>query len=231
MYDTDHYSIMTGIDSHLIRFSMVAAPTLLFVGNALHPVNHNRDEQEWLAGIAGHRTQWYLAHVLVFAALPLFVPAIIGLLQQMRDRRSRLADGAALLALAGLFGTTGFVAVEGLAAWQMTAPEASRGEMAGLLERFDETAGTFLLTGLPTFLFAVALGLLGWALVRARVTPLWAPWLIVLSRLITVVAFGAGFAAGEYLMPIVAAADLLLLLGFAGLLPVVARARVHPATH
>ncbi len=29
---------------------------LLFLGNALHPVNHDRDEGEWLAGIAGHRT-------------------------------------------------------------------------------------------------------------------------------------------------------------------------------
>ena len=210
---------------------MVAAPALLFLGNALHPVNHNRDEQEWLAGIAEHRTQWYVAHVLVFAALPLFVPAVIGLLRQLRDRRARLADGAALLALLSVFGTTGFVAVEGLAAWQMTVPDASRDEMVGLLERFDETAGTFLLTGLPTFLFAVALGLLGWALVRARVTPIWAPWLVVVSRLVTVVAFGAGYAAGEYLMPVVAGADLLLLVGFAGLRPAVAHAAVQPAAH
>lgn len=222
---------MNAIEHQLLRFSMVAAPALLFLGNALHPVNHNRDEQEWLAGIAEHRTQWYVAHVLVFAALPLFVPAIVGLLRQSRDRRSRLGDGASLVALAGLFGTTGFVAVEGLAAWQMTAPGASRGEMVGLLERFDETAGTFLLTGLPTFLFALALGLLGWALVRERVTPLWAPWLIVLSRLVTVAVFGAGYAAGEYLMPIVAAADLLLLVGLAGLRPAVGHAQAQPATH
>lgn len=200
---------------------MVAAPGLLFLGNALHPVNHNRDESEWLAGIADHRTQWYVAHVLVFAALPLFVPAIIGLLQQLRDRRSGLSDGAALLALVGVFGTTGFVAVEGLATWQMTAPGASRGEMAGLLERFDETAGTFLLTGLLTLVFSVALGLLGWALVRARVAPLWASSLIAVSRVIGAVAFVAGYAAGEQLMPIVAAADLLLLLGMAGLRPAV----------
>ena len=211
---------MNSIEQHLIRFSTVAAPTLLFLGNALHPVNHNRDEQEWLAGIADHRTQWYVAHVLVFTALPLFVPAIIGLLQQLRDRRSRLADGAALLALLSVFGTTGFVAVEGLAAWQMTVPDASRGEMVGLLERFDETAGTFLLTGLPTFLFAVALGLLGWALVRAQVSPGWAPVLVVASRAIAVIIFAAGYHEGEYLMPIVAAADLLLLLGMAGLRPV-----------
>ena len=198
---------------------MVAAPGLLFLGNALHPVNHDRDEQEWLAGIAGHRTQWYVAHVLVFAALPLFVPAVIGLLQQLRDRPSRLTDGAAVLALSGVFGTTGFVAVEGLAAWQMTAPGASRGEMVALLERFDETPGTFLLTGLPTFLFAVALGVLGWALLRARVTPTWAPVVLVASRAITVVIFAAGYRAGEYLMPVVAATDLLLLLAFAGLRP------------
>ena len=199
---------------------MVAAPGLLFLGNALHPVNHSRDEQAWLAGIAEHRTQWYLAHVLVFASLPLFVPAIIGLLQRMRAPRSRLAEGGALLALFCVFGTTGFVAVEGLAAWQMTAPEAGRGEMVGLLERFDETAGTFLLTGLPTFLFSVALGLLGWALIQAHVAPLWAPSLIVVSRVISIVVFAAGYGAGEYLMPVVAAADLLLLVGVAGLRPV-----------
>jgi hypothetical protein len=212
---------MSTIEQQIIRWSMVAAPGLLFLGNALHPVNHNRDERDWLAGIAEHRTQWYIAHVLVFAALPLFVPAVIGLLRQLRDRRSRLADGAAFLALLSVFGTTGFVAVEGLAAWQMTAPGSSRGEMVGLLERFDETAGTFLLTGLPTFLFAVALGLLGWALVRARVEPRWASVLVVASRAIAVVIFAAGYHEGEYLMAIVAAADLLLLLGMAALRPVV----------
>ena len=210
---------MNAIEIHLIRWSMLIGPAFLFLGNALHPVNHNRDEQAWLAGIADHRTQWYVAHLLVFAALPLFVLVVVGLLRRLRDRRAPASDLAAFVALLGIFGAGGFVAVEGLATWQMTVPEAGRSEMVGLLERFDESAGTFLPTGLATLLFAVALGALGWTLVRAKVSPSWAPWLLVFSRVVVVTAFVAGYAGGEYPMPIIALADLLLLVAVARLRP------------
>jgi hypothetical protein len=96
----------------------------------------------------------------------------------------------------------------------MTAPGADREEMVGLLERFNDTGGTFLPTALGTLLFAVALGVLGIALLRARVQPRWPATLIVVSRAIVVAAFIGGYASGEYLMAIVAGADLLLLVAF-----------------
>jgi len=201
----------------VLSVSMIAAPALLFAGNALHPVNHGRNEREWLAGIAEHRPQWYLAHLLVFAALPLFVPAIAGLLRALRDERTRLSDVAALVAVVAAFGTAGFVSVEGFATWQMTVSGAEREAMVGLMERFNDTAGTFVPTGLATFAFSIALGLVGVALMQARVEPRWAPLTIVVSRVVATAAFMVGHEAGEYPMAIVAAADLLLLAGFAGL--------------
>ncbi|HEX2088148.1 MAG TPA: hypothetical protein VHF89_20845 [Solirubrobacteraceae bacterium] len=197
--------------------AMVAAPLLLFLGNALHPVDHDRDEQAWLAGIAGHRTQWYVAHLLVFAALPLFVPAVVGLLRALGERRAGVADAGAALAVAAGFGTAGFVAVEGFGAWQMTAPGADRETMVALLERFNDSFGTFAPTGAATLAFSIGLGVLGYALLRARVEPRWGPALIVLSRAIVVVTFAVGHETGEYLMGVVAAADLLMLAGFAPL--------------
>ncbi len=222
-HDTARYSIMTTIELHeerhrgVVTAALITAPALLFAGNALHPVNHSRDEQEWLAGIAEHRPQWYAAHLLVFASLPLFVPAIAGLLRALSGRRSALSDAGALVAVIAAFGTAGFVAVEGFATWQMTAAGADRAPMVALMERFNDEAGTFVPTGLATFVFSIALGVVGVALMRERVEPRWAPVVIVASRVVATAAFAIGHEVGEYPMAIVAVADLLLLVGFGGL--------------
>jgi len=204
---------------------MVVAPMLLFIGNALHPVNHNRDEHEWLAGIAEHRPQWLVAHLFVFASLPLFVPAVLGLLHALRRGSSRVANAGVALAVWGAVGTAGFVAVEGLAAWQMTGAPEDRDAMAGLLERFNETAATFLPTGLATFVFSVALGLLGYALLRAGAKPRWPAAAIVASRIVSCAALVVGHAADEYPMAVIAVADLLLFIGFAGVVLRLSRRR------
>jgi hypothetical protein len=129
--------------------------------------------------------------------------------------------------VAGGFGAAGFVAVEGFVSWQMTASGADRDEMVRLLERFNDSGATFLPTALPMLAFQLALGPLGIALLRARTEPRWAAMLIVASRAIVLVAFVCSQAAGEQPMPVIAAADLLLLVAFAGIgLHLVRRAQV-----
>lgn len=203
--------------STLIAWSLIAAPALLLVGNALHPVNHKANEAVWVAGIADHRTQWYVAHVVILVALPLFVPAVIALLRLLRGRTAVLAEAGAVVTLFGLFATEAFVAVEGLVTWQMTDGGANRDEMVALLERFNQEAGTFVPIGLGTAVFVAGMAVLGLALVRAGLVPPLLAWAVLVSRLIAAAAIAVGESSGEYQQAIVSGGDLVLLLGLGGL--------------
>jgi hypothetical protein len=201
----------------MIGACMVAGPALLLVGNALHPVNHKTNESEWVAGIAANRGQWYVAHLLIFIGLPLFVPAIMGIVRIVRARASAWAEGGAALAVFGLLGTEAFVTVEGFVAWHMTRAGADRGEMVALLERFNEQAATFVPVGLATPLFIVGLAVLAIALLRARVVPAVLAGVFLLSRLVVAVALVVGDVSGEYQQAVISAGDLLLVLGLGGI--------------
>jgi hypothetical protein len=201
----------------LIGVSMVAAPALLFIGNALHPVNHKTNESEWLAGIAGHRAQWYVAHLVIFVGLPLFVPAVVGLVGLVRGRASGLAEVGAALTIAGLLGTEAFVTVEGFVAWEMTSTGAGRGEMVALLGRFNEHAATSIPVGLATLLFDIGLAVVAIALLRDRVVPTALAGSFLLSRVVVAVALVVGDATGEYQQAAIAFGDALLVLALGGI--------------
>jgi hypothetical protein len=196
---------------------MIAAPALLLAGNALHPVNHKTNEAEWVAGIAAHREQWYLAHLVIFVGLPLFVPAVVGLVRLARERAPAWTEVGAALTIVGLLGTQAFVTVEGFVAWQMTSSGADRGEMVALLERFNEQAATFVPVGLATPLFAVGLAVLAIALLRARAVPLVLAGTVLLSRAVVGAALVVGDATGEYQQVAIAFGDALLVLGLGGI--------------
>ena len=203
--------------ARLIGISMIAGPALLFAGNALHPVNHKTNESEWLSGIAAHRGQWYLAHIIIFLGLPLFVPAVVGLVRLARERAAGLVDVGSALTVVGLLGTEAFVTVEGFVGWHMTSPGADRGEMVALLERFNQQAATFVPVGLATPLFAVGLAVLAIALLRARVVPAILAGVLLLSRIVVTIAIGVGDATGEYEQAAIAIGDVLLVLGLGGI--------------
>lgn len=196
---------------------MCAGPALLLAGNALHPVNHKTDEAEWIDGIAAHRSQWYVAHLLIFIGLPLFVPAVVGLVRMIRERASTWAEAGAAVTVFGLLGTEAFVTVEGFVTWHMTRAGADRSEMVSLLTRFNDQTATSVPVGLATLVFIVGLAVLAVALLRARVVPMMLALTFLVSRAVVAIALVVGDASGEYQQAAISVGDVLLLLSLGGI--------------
>lgn len=197
---------------------MIGAPLLLALGNGLHPVNHRTDTREFLAGVNAHESQWLLAHVLVFLAVPLFVPAALGLLRLLGDQTTAWSRSGVLLTVFGLFGTEAYVTVEGFVQWNMaTTPGVNFEQMAEVLERFNEHAVSFVLTGLGVLLYTLGLLILAIAVTRARVVPIGLGIAFAASRVIVMIALLVGAAVGEYELAVITGADVLLLIGLGGI--------------
>ncbi|MDX6696831.1 MAG: hypothetical protein QOE65_228 [Solirubrobacteraceae bacterium] len=108
----------------------VLGPALILADNLIHPKEYPPGhEAHQLADIAGHYTQWQVAHLLGLAAIFLFVPAALGLAFVVR-RRAPLAGlvGGAL----SLIGALGFASVIGLDgfAWGVVSEVYQRGDHA-----------------------------------------------------------------------------------------------------
>ena len=121
-------------------FCLIAAPTVLLVGAALHPLIEQ--------GGAGHLDvvrenpdRYFAAHAILLAGLILFLPAVLGLMHLLRQRAPALGHLGGGLAMIGLFGVTAIVAVDGIAVSQMGQPGASVEEMAALIDRIKASVG------------------------------------------------------------------------------------------
>jgi hypothetical protein len=112
----------------------MVAPLVLLAGELLHPP-FQRDPARLLAVAAANPDRWYLAHLLSLIGFALLVPAILGLIQLVGQRRAALADLGGTLALLGVLAASGLLSIDGFGVWQMAQPAADRAEMAALLDR------------------------------------------------------------------------------------------------
>jgi hypothetical protein len=94
--------------------ALVLGPLLLFVDNLLHPKEYTRDhEAQQLAKIGDAYTRWQLAHTIGFVAVIVFAAGVLGLAFLVRRRRPMFGLVAGALALAGLMGAAGALAIDG----------------------------------------------------------------------------------------------------------------------
>ena len=94
--------------------AFVIAPLLLLADNLLHPKEYEPgNEAQQLQAIADAYERWQIAHILGLFAVLVLAIAMAGLafLVMRRSRGAGLAGG--VLALAGLFGLTGVLALDG----------------------------------------------------------------------------------------------------------------------
>ena len=179
---------------------MMLAPVLLLVSTIVRPELHDGSAAQ-LAEIAAHRDAWYAAALIGLVSIVLAVPAVLGLMHMLRERR--VADGhiGGGMALLGLLAFMGLTAVS-MVAWQMAAPGGDLVASAATLERFEETAGTMIPFYLGSFLWATGLFVLALGLYSARaVSPISAACLAVGG-----IALVVGFAAAMSWLTIVGAA-------------------------
>jgi MFS family permease len=191
---------------------MMLAPGLLLVSAILQP-ELDTDEAAQLAAIADDLDRWFISQAFALGALAVGVPAVLGLMYMLRERRVALGHIGGGLALVGILAFTGAVAIN-LVAWQMAQPGADTAQMVALLERVHETGGIWIPIYLLSFALGAGLVVLAAGLAAARaVNPAMAVLIGAAGVLISV-----GYPIGSELVIIVGAACLLVALGTTGLI-------------
>jgi hypothetical protein len=189
---------------------LVLAPLFLLASAAFSPAIKS-DEGAQLAVIAQHPDRFYLSSALGLISAVLLVPALLGLMQMLRERAPGWGYvGGGLMMLGNLLSVGDWMS--NFVQWQMAAPDADRGEMTALLTRLDETAGSALPLQLSGFAFLVGTAAVAIGLQRARAVPAWS----ALGLVVGIVVNLAGFVIGSVLLLVVSSAVLLIAMGWIG---------------
>ena len=171
---------------------LLAAP-LVFAAAEITPQPSGSAAAQ-LASYAQHRDQLLAGLLLGIASSMLFVPALFGLLHQIRERGVVYAHVAAAMII---YGVVAVAALWGVNAtfWVMVKPGMNRSAMVTLLNGIEHApaVGAPLLAG--HYLFALGVVLLGVAVWRARLAPRWAGILVVLFPVADVVLSPIGDVA------------------------------------
>jgi hypothetical protein len=165
--------------------SLLLAP-ILFAAAEMAGPETSGDASAQLAAYAAHRGALLASALLGIGSFMLFLPALFGLLQQVRRRGVVYAHVAAVMvvyaavALAALWGVN-------LMFWEMAKPGLDRTAMAALLDslQHENVIGAPLLLGHYMLVFGFIL--LGVGLWRANVAPRWAAVLVILFPVTDVV--------------------------------------------
>jgi ABC-type glucose/galactose transport system permease subunit len=94
--------------------SLAVGPLVMAVGDLLHP-KETPDITVQAAIVAEQATRWYLAHLLLFLGLVLFVPGLLTLADLAAARRPRVGDAARMLVVIGVAGLAATFVAEMLA--------------------------------------------------------------------------------------------------------------------
>jgi len=152
--------------------TMVAGPALLLAGFALHPADDGSPETV-LATIAEHHDGWVAAHLLIFVAAVLLIPAALTLGRLARGRQPRVAAvGAGLVVFAsvGLASAAAFEQLIGVAA----TLDGEAAAMARLIEAAESSIAVSMMLYPPMLAVVIGFLVLAWALHAARAIPRWA---------------------------------------------------------
>jgi hypothetical protein len=189
--------------------AMLLAPAVWLLSTIVAP-KLSSDELPQIAWIAREPDRWYWYALLTLIGAMLLVPALLGVMNLMRERAPLAGCIGGSLALLGTLVAIGDSTVQ-LVMWQMGAPGADPAQMAALLKRFDDATGSaliFTIGGLAVLAGTVVLAI---GLTRARLAPAWAAACLPLGTVVNVAAYGAGSRT------LLAVSYAILLAGFAPL--------------
>lgn len=94
--------------------SLAVGPLVMTIGDLLHP-NETSDVSGQAAIIVDQATRWYLAHLLLFIGLVVFVPGLLTLTGLAAASRPRVGYTARVLTVIGVGGTAAIFVAEMLA--------------------------------------------------------------------------------------------------------------------
>lgn len=176
-------------DTHHFRktvagLAMVLAPAFVLVGMILHPDGATEGSAQ-LAVVTEEAGRWTAAHLVLLAAAALALPAVLGLMHMLRERRAAYGHVGGALALLGLLALVGVIAIE-LVVGQMA--DGSRAEMVALFERLSSSASITVPFFFGSFAFGIGTAVLGLGLYEARAVGWWQAIALALAGVALVVA-------------------------------------------
>lgn len=189
-----------------IGWSLVLGPLAYLVSSIASPPLHGTDAAS-LAEIARHPDRFYVYALLLTIGTMLFVPALVGLMQLLRDGAPWLASLGGGLAGLGILVALGDSMTE-LMFWQMGSPAADRAQMVALAHRYGTATGSSLIFAIGGIAIILGFVLVGVGLWRARVVPAWAALCVPAGVIVNIVGFSA------HSVPILVASSIVLLAGF-----------------
>jgi hypothetical protein len=154
--------------------ALIAAPLVLLAAALTHP-KETTDAPHQLQIAGGALNRWYVAHLLYVIGFALFVPAVLALGRRVRSAAPRAELWGTGLAVAGLFASTGIVAVEGFGGWQL-AQAANRPAAADAFDRIAHSAGIVVPFGIVGIAVPAGVIVLAVALARTRSVAPWLAW-------------------------------------------------------
>ena len=172
-----------------IAICMFLPPLLLILELSTAGILNPANGHEAIANFATISSPIGLHFALVIIASLLFVFGFLGMAWLAMSRSPWLASIGGALSLMGTMTFAVFIAQD-----DMTYDMAQLGSSTSYVALWDRFNGDIVMTVyLVLFIVGIVLGplLLGIALGRARVIPLWAASVLVLSRLILIIAFPA----------------------------------------
>ena len=204
-------------DSHHLRKTvagacMVLAPLLFVVAFVISPrLETNAGKQ--LSVAAGNADRFYIANLVAMVGLILVVPAVLGVMHMLRERRPEYSAYGGALTLIGVFAA---LVRQGVAfvVWEMARHGADGAVNTSVLHAVTHDAGTVLPIYILGFVGALGAVVLAAGLYMARVVD----WWMALFFAVGVVCINVAFPAAALWLAIVGSAVMLVGLGSMGMM-------------
>lgn len=183
--------------------ALIAAPALILASALVQPALKS-DEHAQLQVILAHHDRYFWFTVLLLAGTMLLVPAFHSLLRMAPAASRPMRVGSALAVFGALVGvgdaTTQFLI------WQMATPGRNLGQLADVMQKFDNADGPAQLFALGGIALVGGTITLAVALYRAGVMPAWAGLLLGAGMIVNLIGFIS------LSVPVLVASSLMLLL-------------------
>ncbi|HKP91660.1 MAG TPA: hypothetical protein VJT75_16960 [Thermoleophilaceae bacterium] len=191
---------------------MLLAPLLFLVAFVISPELETKAGAT-LSTAAENVDRFYMANVIATIGLVLVVPAVLGLMHMLRERRPGYSALGGSLTLVGVFAS---LVGQGVAfvIWEMARHGADSAANVLVLDRLLHDAGTVVPIYIVGYLGCVGVVVLAAGLWQARVVD----WWMALLFAIGIVCINVAFPAGLLALAIVGAALTLVGLGSMGLM-------------
>jgi hypothetical protein len=191
---------------------MVLAPLLFLVAFVVSP-ELETDAGRILSGAVDDVDRFYVANLVATIGLMLVVPAVLGVMHMLRERRPAYSGIGGALTLIGVFAA---LVGQGVAfvIWEMARHGGDSAANASVVHAVTHDTGTMVPIYVLGYLAAVGVLVLAAGLYMARVVD----WWMALFFAAGVVCINVAFPAGMLALAIVGSALMLVGLGSMGLM-------------